>query len=723
MRNLFIWIFFIFVKITSFSQTLNTDSLLKYFNGYKVDTALLNISKKKDFGKSYWQNTGVFSDIIVGLFQKNYEVYGPPQGEAYCVFSPAICNGDFNNDGFIDVFNAGAASGGKKANLSFLIWNPVSKKFDEKNLINDKTDFIGSPRLVNAIYLNSDNYVDLVIHGARDEGYDFDKSIKEPVSVCLSDGKGGYDIIKLDLEPKNLADHFSHEGGDVGDANGDGYPDLFVPTGPHSYIFWGIPSYPYFTNLNFAHFSYDTVNFTSDNSFGEIVPEGAGDVYAGHFEDINSDGKLDLLLGGSEQESNNSYQRIMINQGAGRFNKSGLIKMPFYKDFPNYKSSNNNGINQFDHVVDDLNGDGLKDIITLNAMNYKDWYILVYIQNPDRTFKIDTNWFNNKIHYTGNPPIWKFRLVYYDFNGDGKKDISYLDASIIPYTDSTNEISRKKVYIRKGNKFEEQDFFQYDAYAKYLFDSVRNKPNCPRQFLRKPILSSFPKSFCPGDSVKISMTNELKIDNVLKTDSLKWYFGKFTDFTNVTSKVFKDSLSVYIIRKDSIGCEVSSDTIKLSKYAIPSSPTLSRDLDNNLVASSNGIAWYKNGEKISDTTQKIKPTSNGNYTATTTQNGCTSSASVNYYYLTSAVTNLTGDEYLRISPNPTDGEIYLNYNIRSTRDVFISVIDMSGRTIISNRKVISGSKVNLGSSMKGNYIIQVKDKAGRLLTTEKLIKN
>ena len=71
-------------------------------------------------------------------------------------------------------------------------------------------------------------------------------------------------------------------------------------------------------------------------------------------------------------------------------------------------------------------------------MNYRDWYILVYTQQKDKTFKIDTSWFHNKINYTSNPPVWKFRLVYNDFDGDGKKDISYLDAGITPYYDSVN---------------------------------------------------------------------------------------------------------------------------------------------------------------------------------------------------------------------------------------------------------------------------------------------
>ena len=233
----------------------------------------------------------------------------------------------------------------------------------------------------------------------------------------------------------------------------------------------------------------------------------------------------------------------------------------------------------------------------------------------------------------------------------------------------------------------------------------------------KPTFNTSKYSFCSGDSLKLS------ISNANKGDTLKWYFGTKSDLTNVTNKTFTDSTKLYVTRTDSIGCIISSDTIQITKNSIPIAPGISRDSDNNLVANTNGITWYKDGVKITDTTQKIKPTSNGNYTATTTQNGCTSSASANYYYLTSAVANLSSDEYFKVSPNPTDGEIYLNYNIRSTRDVYVNVVDMSGRTIISNRKVTSGSKLNLRSSMKGNYIIQVKDKSGRLLTTEKMIKN
>ena len=72
--------------------------------------------------------------------------------------------------------------------------------------------------------------------------------------------------------------------------------------------------------------------------------------------------------------------------------------------------------------------------------------------------------------------------------------------------------------------------------------------------------------------------------------------------------------------------------------------------------------------------------------------------------------------------NPTSGELNINYRFSSSKDVYISVIDMNGRNLFLNRKINSGSKINLESVSKGNYIIQVKDKTGRLITSQKVVK-
>jgi hypothetical protein len=429
------------------------------FPGYRVDP------NAKKLGTDYWENSLLPSDLIVAVFQKNYE-NNHPSG-AYAVWTEAICNGDFNNDGYMDVFNAGTAFGGQiKATIAFLIWNPTKYIFEEKNLINDKTNNIGHPRLVTPVYLNSDNYVDLVIHGMRDEASDSNPN--EPVSICLSDGKGGYDITKLDLEPKSLAKQFGHEWGDVEDVNGDGLPDLFVSANSHTYIFWGISAFPYFTNINFAHFSSDTKNFSSDNGFGEVVPSGAGAAYGGVFLDVNKDGQKDLLLAvgenGVQPDGSKDQQRILLNLGKGRFNESSVIKLPLYSN------EKNAGINQFDYKVDDLNGDGRLDIIAVNSVKYSQWNIVIYMQQSDGSFVID----NSLVEYnlnTNSRPQYKTRLVYSDINGDGLKDISYINSAITPYYSlQNNELLTKSVFIRVGNKFVEKDYYQFDTYAKELKD-------------------------------------------------------------------------------------------------------------------------------------------------------------------------------------------------------------------------------------------------------------
>lgn len=397
------------------------------FKGYKV------FSNARKLGTEYWENTNVLSDFYIGVFQKNYEVFPLPQGDAYCVWTQAICNGDFNNDGYIDVFNAGAAYNGKKANLSFLIWSPTLLKFEEKNLINDKTNFIGAPTKVTPVYLNSDNYVDLVIHGHRDEA--FDNNPNEPVTICISDGKGGYDLTKLELEPKELSDRLAHEHGDVGDLNGDLLPDLLVVANTHTYIFWGISSFPYFTNKQH-------VTMNTDCAFYSQI------------KDINGDGSNDILIG------TNVKNELLINNGNGTFQN---------KNIP-YSSTLTNAINVFDYIVDDLNNDGLKDILSMGATNHKDWIIETYIQNRTGGFDRDNTWIVYNINSNRSKQDYKNKLIYYDFDGDGYKDITYSDSGLYPYTNPDNDMKKKSIFLRRGSKFIEASFFDYDKFAKELKD-------------------------------------------------------------------------------------------------------------------------------------------------------------------------------------------------------------------------------------------------------------
>jgi hypothetical protein len=259
-------------------------------------------------------------------------------------------------------------------------------------------------------------------------------------------------------------------------------------------------------------------------------------------------------------------------------------------------------------------------------------------------------------------------------------------------------------------------------------DIIPSLPEKPRIISINGDTTLNPK-FCASFPLTIRIKND-------SSETLQKFTGELSNDSLFTStKIIESSSSIlnfeitnqgkYFIRvktSNKNGTGPYSEWRSFTISQIPVIPILSRDSDNNLVSNSTGNIWYKDGVKIADTTQKIKPTTNGIYTVTTTQNGCTSALSLGYYYLTNAVVNVSNGEYFKISPNPTSGQLNINYKISSSRNITISVFDINGRAVLLNKKVESGSKINLGSVSKGNYIIQVKDGSGRLIASQKFVK-
>lgn len=318
--------------------------------------------------------------------------------------------------------------------------------------------------------MNKDGYTDAVIF---DHGDDMappgDRSYWQPLRIVLSDGKGGYDLKDLNnITPSYMYNH----SGDIGDLNNDGYPDLASAAGTTVYISWGIANYPYFSN-NVAYFSVDyfNPNLVSNNGFGENVPQAAGaDVLT--IADINKDGWNDIIEGGAEMSMKydtylpwDKKSRVLINQGKGRFNQNGIIQLPFnLEDLSNFS---NRGVNH-DYRVLDFNNDGLNDIISSSSVSYDNFNFNLYLQNKDGSFNIEKSKFifniNANKRKKGNVPgYWKPWLVLYDFNNDGLKDISYIDN-----TNFDAELKTKTVFIRIGDNYVEQDYYQFDDFAKSI---------------------------------------------------------------------------------------------------------------------------------------------------------------------------------------------------------------------------------------------------------------
>jgi len=456
------------------TNNLKVINSLDTFTGYKVAT------NANQLGESYWlRGTPILTDYFIYAFQTPF----PGTNHIYQAVSVAL--GDFNKDGYLDMFNPGSAFQGPTVGFSFLIWNPTLKVFENKNLFNDKSfnNFGGNKNKTVPVDLNKDGYMDYVIFDNGDEG--IRNSPDEPIRIVLSDGKGGYDLKAIETSETETYVRptgetsligWKKESGDVGDLNGDGIPDLFINCNVVSYIYWGISNFPYFTKTNRAMMLAENQIYGNigDNGFGENCSHCAAYSFNSLIEDVNKDGKNDIIIGTIEVPNDSkdipfpTHQRILFNQGSGKFNNNNIKELPDYKPEINY-SQGNRPENQ-DYVVDDINGDGLNDIIALNSFGTSSWDIFVYIQQPNGSYVI-----NYDIVKTNGTPRegWKPRLMYADYNGDGKKDIGYVDMNFGMILYKNSVLPKKTVYIRTGNQFIEQDFFQFDLYAKSILPILK----------------------------------------------------------------------------------------------------------------------------------------------------------------------------------------------------------------------------------------------------------
>lgn len=157
----------------------------------------------------------------------------------------------------------------------------------------------------------------------------------------------------------------------------------------------------------------------------------------------------------------------------------------------------------------------------------------------------------------------------------------------------------------------------------------------------------------------------------------------------------------------------------------PSKPTVTRDANGNLVSSaSTGNQWYKETTAITGATNaSFKPTEAGNYNVKVSVSGCSSAASDNYYYLSTAVFNTGVSKLVKFYPNPVSSHLNIEFDRSTASRVSILIYDMNGREVMKRNNVLSGAEFNLTRFGKGSYTIKIVDGNGRLISQQKLVKN
>lgn len=112
----------------------------------------------------------------------------------------------------------------------------------------------------------------------------------------------------------------------------------------------------------------------------------------------------------------------------------------------------------------DINSDGLLDIVLSGSYGYDNWSLGVYVQTSKEVFKADDTMFKYSVNGIVSGASWKPWLIHHDFNKYSIKDFSYID----PHNYLNNSLHTKSVFIKMGNVYEEQDFYQFDIFANII---------------------------------------------------------------------------------------------------------------------------------------------------------------------------------------------------------------------------------------------------------------
>ena len=236
-----------------------------------------------------------------------------------------------------------------------------------------------------------------------------------------------------------------------------------------------------------------------------------------------------------------------------------------------------------------------------------------------------------------------------------------------------------------------------------------------------PISNEFNIKLCEGETTKTQLV-KVPIGMSIVKQAQK---GKIT---------IADSTASYTanaIGLDTVTFKLKNDFFESAEYKIiytvnpkPTTPTITRDTANNLVSNASiGNLWYKDGTAITDTTQKIKPSTVGSYTVKTTQNGCVSALSSPYYFLVTDVINLSANEFIKLAPNPFINQLNFDFVVKGYQRLNIEVYDLAtGMKVATKQNLTAGMTIALGQLSAGTYIIKVSSNDSKIIQQFKMVK-
>ena len=208
--------------------------------------------------------------------------------------------------------------------------------------------------------------------------------------------------------------------------------------------------------------------------------------------------------------------------------------------------------------------------------------------------------------------------------------------------------------------------------------------------------------------------------------TLLWYANPTATSSSTTAPVFSTSTISnyeYYVSNLTNGCESRKAKIMVQINPVPTKPIISKDTSGSLVSSIiYGNKWYKDNTLLSDTTQKYKPTSQGNYQSRVFLNSCSVTSDA-YYYLLTDIIKLSSTEFINVYPNPYVNKVNIDYNIKAYKTLNLDIIDFStGVKILTKNAIYTGTPLYLGQLSGGVYIIRIYSNDNKISYQFKMIK-
>jgi hypothetical protein len=88
-----------------------------------------------------------------------------------------------------------------------------------------------------------------------------------------------------------------------------------------------------------------------------------------------------------------------------------------------------------------------------------------------------------------------------------------------------------------------------------------------------------------------------------------------------------------------------------------------------------------------------------------------------------AVINYDNGQYIKIYPNPVQSILNIDFDLGQNRLVDIKVYDMTGRLVMDRPGMRKGSSLTMTGLAKGTYSVKIWGSDGKILMTEKIIKD